>query len=449
MSALRILLVSEDIPYPSMGGLAKHVLNLARALVRAGHQVDLLGGAQHPIEVCGEEGRFGGRFFGELKGQHAGWKEVSLGVFMPFKRPAVARRFARIIMRHAPGYDVIHYHGHIANVGRYIPSTVNFVQTRHDQGSDCFRHTRFRNGDICMSADPADCAGCAAEQPNGLQRLLSTLAVTQYRREVAQSFRRHKTIFVSDMLQRNVCRTLGAGPWGTTIHHFIDADTLKEARARAGEKTARSAGPPFHVFIAGKLYAAKGVAAFLHEFARRNMPDMRLTIAGEGPDEARLRSEFADSRIRFLGWCTPERTLLHMAEADAVVVPSLWEEPFGSTTLEGLLLGKPTFALDRGGTPELAVYASAPGQLRLHPDMRALVDDLASFDPKTTYDLAPEGLGSADRAVPQVLSIYRLPPGHKAAASVAPARAGLATFLDKEQNASAQTPTKGLRGNRS
>lgn len=55
---MRILLVSEDIPYPNMGGLAKHVLNLARALVRAGHQVDLLGNADNPIEVCGDEGIF-------------------------------------------------------------------------------------------------------------------------------------------------------------------------------------------------------------------------------------------------------------------------------------------------------------------------------------------------------------------------------------------------------
>ena len=40
---MRILLVSEDIPYPSMGGLAKHVLTLARALVKAGHEVRYTG----------------------------------------------------------------------------------------------------------------------------------------------------------------------------------------------------------------------------------------------------------------------------------------------------------------------------------------------------------------------------------------------------------------------
>jgi glycogen(starch) synthase len=99
--ALKILLVSEDVPYPRMGGLAKHALTLARALVRAGHSVDFLGNSQYPIEAAASEGQFGGRFFGELGGHRAGWKEHSLGVFLPPKRPWQARALARVVMRHA------------------------------------------------------------------------------------------------------------------------------------------------------------------------------------------------------------------------------------------------------------------------------------------------------------------------------------------------------------
>ena len=153
---MRVLLVSEDIPYPNMGGLAKHVLNLAHALVRAGHVVDLLGGDQHPLEAAGDEGKFGGRFFGELNGHLAGWKEIQLGLYLPPKRTWLARRFARIIMRHAPDYDVVHYHGHVPNVALFIPEDVNFVQTRHDHGSECLAHTRFRDDAICESIDAAD-----------------------------------------------------------------------------------------------------------------------------------------------------------------------------------------------------------------------------------------------------------------------------------------------------
>lgn len=405
---MRILIVSEDIPYPNMGGLAKHAFNLARALVRAGHQVDLLGNDEHRIEVCGEEGKFGGRFFGELNGHLAGWKEVRFGMFMPPKRSSIARRFARIILRHAPEYDVIHYHGHIPNVARFLPENINFVQTRHDQGSDCFRHTRFREGELCESTDPAECARCIAHNPNPLQRAVSKTAVIRFRREVAAGFRMHKTVFVSDMLLRNFSRSLGPGSWGTVVHNFVDRAALEKIREAAKSLSAPSG---FHVFIAAKLYEAKGVEKFLRTLAPRLPPAMRVTIAGDGPDEPKLRAEFEDGQIQFIGWCAPDRTLKLAAASNAVVVPSVWEEPCATTVLEGLFLGKPTFALQRGGTPELAIYA-APGQLRLHPDMQSLVADLVSFDPRTSYGLAPEGIGSADTVAGQLLQIYRLRPRH-------------------------------------
>ncbi|HEY4541081.1 MAG TPA: glycosyltransferase family 4 protein [Noviherbaspirillum sp.] len=404
---MRILLVSEDIPYPNMGGLAKHVLTLARALVRAGHEVDLLGGDQHPIEVCGEEGQFGGRFIGELSGQHAGWKENSLGMYIPAKRTAIARRFARIILRHAPRYDVIHYHGHIPNVARFIPEHVNFVQTRHDQGSDCFRHTRFNNKDaICTSTTPSDCARCLTPNPNALQRAVSSAAVVRFRREVAEGFSRHKTVFVSDMLARNFSRSAGSGCWGSTIHNFVDRARLEQIRKSAELLPPSSV---FQVFVAGKLYPAKGIERFIRTIAPRLRADMRITVAGDGPEEDRLRAEFENGQIQLLGWCAPDKTLKLAAAADAIVVPSVWEEPCATTVLEGLFLGKPTFALERGGTPELAMYAAEPGQLRLHKDMDALVSDLVSFTRRTHYGYAPAGLGSADHAANRLLELYRQP----------------------------------------
>ena len=36
-------MVSEDLPMPCMGGLARHVLALSAALIAEGHQVDLMG----------------------------------------------------------------------------------------------------------------------------------------------------------------------------------------------------------------------------------------------------------------------------------------------------------------------------------------------------------------------------------------------------------------------
>jgi glycogen(starch) synthase len=405
---MRILIVSEDIPFPAMGGLAKHALNLARALVRAGHQVDILGGDQHPLEAAGADGHFGGRFFGELNGHAAGWKELRLGVFLPPKRTWLARRFARTILRHAPNYDVIHYHGHVPNVARFIPEEINFVQTRHDQGSDCLRDTRFRDGAICNAIDPVECAKCRTDQPNPLQRAVSAAAVVRFRGQVSTGFRRHKTVFVSEMLRRNLSRTLGPGKWGVVIHNFTDLDAIERARTAAAMSAPSPAGE-YHVFIAAKLYPAKGVEPFLREIASRLPNNVVITIAGDGGDQARLRAEFESAQIRFLGWRTQEETLAGAARAHAVVVPSVWEEPCASTILEGLLLGKPVFALALGGTPELKSYAGAHDQLRLHASMHALVEDLVGNMPRSGPLHFRAGAGGADLIVAQLLDLYRAP----------------------------------------
>ncbi len=407
---MRILLVSEDVPYPNMGGLGQHVLNLANALARAGHKVDLLGNDEYPIAIAGAADGSIGRFFGELNGQHAGWKEIGLGMYLPLKRSWIARRFARTIMRHAAEYDVIHYHGHIPNVAYFLPRSVNFVQTRHDQGSECLMHTRFREGAICRSIAASDCAACRTRNPNRLQKAVSAAAVTQYRKEVAEGFRRHKTIFVSDMLNHNLSRTFGPGSWGATVHHFVDTANVRRARESVVAEL-EGAGSERRVFVAAKLYPAKGVGHFLRELVPQMPNDMQVIIAGDGPEEARLRQEFADDNIRFLGWCSAEATLRMAASANAIVMPSLLEEAFGAVTLEGLLLGKPTFALAHGATPELAEYATAPDQLRLHPDMPALVRDLLAYRCANPFHPPPDGLGGVDQAVRKLLRIYRAPPG--------------------------------------
>jgi glycogen synthase len=406
---MRILLVSEDIPYPAMGGLAKHVLNLGRALVRLGHHVDILGGTQHPIEAAGDEGNFGGRFFGELDGHDVGWKEKSLGMYLPPRRTWVARRFARIILRHAQNYDVVHYHGHAPNVARFIPSHINFVQTRHDQGSECLANIRFRNGEICKSTDPRHCASCRTPKPNSLQRTVSAIAVKRYRSEVAEGFSRHKTIFVSESLQRNFSRVMGQRHWGTVVHNFADGERIAHARHTA-DLSHRGDPGIVTVFIAAKIYSAKGVEPFLSEVQAQLPANMRITIAGDGPDFERLRAEFGNDKISFLGWCSPEETLEMTASSDIVVVPSVCEESCSTTVLEGLLLGKPTFSLALGGTPELDIYAAYPGQLRLHGTMHALVQDLISFaPPRKEPASSPRNKASVDHAVDALISIYAEP----------------------------------------
>lgn len=403
---MRILLVSEDIPQHNLGGLAKHVITLARALIKAGHKVDLLGGNQHPLKVAGEDAQFDGQFFGELHWHLAGWKEHTLGTFLPPKRPWIAKKMAQCIMKHAANYDVIHYHGHFPNIAEYIPETINFVQTRHDQGGDCVIHTRFRNGKMCTRIASADCADCISQSPNILQKSISSFSVHNYRLDVAKAYHRHKTIFVSDMLRRNFIRVAGTGDWGVVLHNFVDLEKIQTILAQTPLPTDANSAV-LKIFVAGMLYAPKGIEALLQIFEPIMPTYMHLIIAGSGPDEQRLRQNHKSKQITFLGWCDYPTVLNSINASDIVVVPSICEEACATTILEGLALGKPTYALDRGGTPELAGYECYPQQLRLFHNMEELALDLAQLQSKQQSRIYQTFAGDVVNCIEALTKIYQ------------------------------------------
>src|ERR1017187_1805328 len=109
---MRILLVSEDIPARQLGGLGRHVVRLGNALLGRGHTVTLMGRADIPYDECASEVGFNGPYIGGFDWRRVGWKEVTLGVFLPFKRPHIAKRIARSILARSGEFDVVHYHGH-------------------------------------------------------------------------------------------------------------------------------------------------------------------------------------------------------------------------------------------------------------------------------------------------------------------------------------------------
>ena len=79
-----------------------------------------------------------------------------------------------------------------------------------------------------------------------------------------------------------------------------------------------------------------------------------------------------------------------------------------TTILEALAFGKPTFALNRGGTPELKVYERRPGQLQLFDSLEDLVASLVSKNPVQEDLPIPGEPSKADISVllSSILRIY-------------------------------------------
>jgi glycosyltransferase involved in cell wall biosynthesis len=399
---MKILLVSEDIPAPALGGLGKHVVRLGNALIRSGHDVSLMGCSHRDYESNRVEVGFDGRFIPGFNLARTGWKEASFGTFIPYKRPAIAGRIARAILAHAGDYDVVHYHGHYPMVGRLMPESVNFVQTRHDQGSECLTHVRFRKGGVCNSIDPQDCAGCALNaKPGAWRRRLAAVAVRQYRAQTVEAFARHKTVFVSDFLRRAFLHRVPAADDRKcfVLHNFIDTRLMPLPKP----------GDPSQILFVGRIDMAKGVTALLDTLRATGDRSYRVDVIGDGPDRAACESRHATSRVHFHGWKRQADALAETARAGCIVVPSIWEEPCGTTILEGLALGKPVHALALGGTPELKCYERWPGQLHLYDDMAALARGLLQAGGCAAHMDADKPFGADIQIMlPELLRIYRL-----------------------------------------
>jgi glycosyltransferase involved in cell wall biosynthesis len=87
-----------------------------------------------------------------------------------------------------------------------------------------------------------------------------------------------------------------------------------------------------------------------------------VTFAGDGPAravwEARARAITSRNRavrIRFSGWLEQSDLSPVIDTADALVMPSLWPEPFGLIGLEANRRGVPVVAYATGGIPEWLV----------------------------------------------------------------------------------------------
>ncbi|VXB74191.1 Alpha-D-kanosaminyltransferase [Microbacterium sp. 8M] len=107
----------------------------------------------------------------------------------------------------------------------------------------------------------------------------------------------------------------------------------------------------------GRLGRMKGFDLLLEAFARVRSTgtDVRLVIAGDGPERAALQDQAAvlgvGHVVDFLGWCSPGEVAAVLAGSWALVVPSR-SEAFGIAALEAWRAETALVMTNRGGAAE-------------------------------------------------------------------------------------------------
>lgn len=111
------------------------------------------------------------------------------------------------------------------------------------------------------------------------------------------------------------------------------------------------------VFV-GRLVSDKGLSLLIDSLAllARDGVKPGLTVVGIGPEEARCRQRAAaaglEGQLRWTGTLRGEALATTLNRHRVLVIPSLWNEPFGVVALEGLASGCAVVGSAGGGLPE-------------------------------------------------------------------------------------------------
>jgi glycosyltransferase involved in cell wall biosynthesis len=110
-----------------------------------------------------------------------------------------------------------------------------------------------------------------------------------------------------------------------------------------------------YALYVGRLSEEKGIPILLEAWQKLQRP-IALKIAGDGPLAGLVREAAErESSIEWIGQLDPEAVFRFMSNATVLLVPSIWDEPFGMVAVEAMSCGLPVVASRLGALQELVI----------------------------------------------------------------------------------------------
>lgn len=328
MRSLSVALLSWEYPPVVVGGLARHVHALARALAGDGHRVTVYtrGDARTPAETHEDGVRVV-----RVQGYPPNIPMDDLVPWVLGLNLALLHRVERDIRDRPP--DVLHAHDWlVAYAGAALKDLADFPLVVTIHATEHGRH-RGRLG------------GPTQRFVHAVERWLTGEA--------------DRLITCSAYMRGELTRLFGVPTAKLDmIPNEVDVPAFERTSGPRGE--AWSGGAPVILF-AGRLQYEKGVQTLLRALPliRRRVPGVRVLITGRGTyrrDLETLADRLSlDGQVRFEGFIDEDRLRCLYRTADVVVVPSLYE-PFGLVALESMAAGTPVVAADTGGLREIVEH---------------------------------------------------------------------------------------------
>ncbi len=317
--------------YGPYGGAETHLLLLKPLLERMGHTVSVAYGQRHPD-------------LGPGPGTH----EYELDLALPPQQ--LAQSIADIIGRES--VDIVHYHKVFymlellcsPELREQCPAVVHV----HGHRLTCPDGARFlgRRSRACRRAFGIGCLAapfverCASRRPEIVWRNC---------RRTGRAIRSRlldRQLLVASEFVKDLMADNGYGKDRISVLPYFTS---------WNGGWSRSLPKPGVLLFLGRIIRHKGLEVLIRALSRcRTRP--RLLIAGDGPDASRVQALCGElgvhDRVEFLGWVGVAECSRLYEKASIVMVPSLWDEPFGIVGIEAMAHARPVIGSNVGGMPE-------------------------------------------------------------------------------------------------
>ena len=336
-------MVSDFYP-PFLGGVEVAVRSLSQELIARGHQVavaTLAAPDLPPSETL--DGVPVHRVCSSTQRVHRLFAPGGRPWAPPVPDPEAVVGLGRILAEYRP--DIVHGHDWLARsvLPHKLARGFSLIMSLHYYTLTCpKKNLMYMGREVCAGPALRKCLACAGEhygRPKGAAVAVGQLA-----------FGRAEAALVDLFLpvSRATARASGLGSKGpafTVIPNLMppaDASGAHDARLR------ELPAEPFLLFV-GDVRGDKGAGVLLESYRSLRDPPPLVLVGNATPETPTS----LPSRAMFLREWPNAVVRAAMERCLALVVPSVWAEPFGLVVVESLAAGRPVVASRSGGIPEI------------------------------------------------------------------------------------------------